>query len=293
MKKIITIILIFAAISQCGDLLSKYDSRFAVNATVADTNIVPGSTIIINENKPLQNPIVKSTVASLIIPGLGQYFNKSEWWKTAAFVGIEVVGIYGYFNWSRQADDIRSEFERWADDHWDMSRWVSDSATLLSAINSNGYPEVNDVIIDGSHHINIRLQDGSITSSDILASNPNFEYVIELRDWDFYEGVGKYDQFVAGWDDALTDWEIIMKKTGGDDELIVMTPNKKEYIQMRDDSNVLYKRAKFAATAIIFNHVFSAVEAFWTANNDNKTIKFKAEPKVSVYSQELTLAWSF
>ena len=45
-----------------------------------------------------------------------------------------------------------------------------------------------------------------------------------------------------------------------------MTPNKKHYINLRNDSNVLYRNAKFALTAVVFNHIFSALDAFLSAN---------------------------
>ncbi|MFC1760293.1 hypothetical protein ACFLZD_02090, partial [Candidatus Neomarinimicrobiota bacterium] len=189
-----------------------------------------------------------------------------------------------------KADDITKEYENWADEHWDMNSWVNGSALLLSDIQREN-PSVNDVRIDGSHHITI-IVNGKYESSHILLDNPNIDYT-ELRDWDFYEGIGKYDQFVAGWDDARSNWEIIHKTIkDGEDELIIMTPNKQHYVELRNDSNVLYKNAKFAASALLFNHIFSALDALWDANK-NKELSYKLDVSIGSESNYVIKGISF
>jgi len=259
------------------DLSNNIDNRFVTKIVLENFGGRTHNSILQKKNYR-SNPL-KPMIASVAIPGLGQYLNKSPWWKTALFVGVEIAGIAGYISWNNEGDDVTKKYENWADEHWDMNSWVNGSAILLSDINSNGYPEVNDVRIDGSHHILLQMIEGSYISSDIFATNPNFEYKIELRDWDFYEGIGKYDQFVAGWDDA-NDWEIVYKNiTGGEDELIVMTQHKQHYLELRNDSNVFYKNAKFAASAILFNHIFSALDALWSGNK-NRELSYKLDVSI-------------
>lgn len=273
MRKIITIFIIFSTIVCGEDLLNNYDNRFATKIDL--TNLVHNSIFSDSLDINSKQSILKPMIASLVIPGFGQYINCSPWWKTALFAGVEVAGIAGYISWTNKADDITKEYENWADHHWDMRRWVNDSAILLSDIKSNGYPNVNDVRIDGSHHITIIIN-GKYESSEILLENPNIEYV-ELRNWDFYEGIGKYDQFVAGWDDAKSNWEIVNKNIrNGEIELIVMTPHKQHYIELRNDSNILYKNAKFAVSALLFNHIISALDALWNANK-NKELSYSLD----------------
>ena len=265
------ITLLFTSTIFCQEYSLNIDNRFANNIKFSREL---DDTIVENNKKSLAKPMI----ASLVVPGLGQLMNKSPWWKTAIFAGIEVAGIAGYFVWTNKADNITDEYERWADGHWDVKRWVSDTQYLSSDIKTNGYPEVNDVIINGSHHIIIVI-DGKQQSSDILATNPNIDY-IELRDWDFYEGIGKYDQFVAGWDDAKSEWSIVRKNIeNGSDELLVMTPNKSHYLNLRNDSNVLYKNAKFAASTLLFNHILSAIEALWSANK-NKELSYNLDVSI-------------
>jgi len=257
MKKLLLTLFIISSFAHSE---KDYLTKFAVN--IEHLNSLESS--LSSTEKQID---LKPMAASIVVPGLGQLINKEPIWKTALFFGIEVVGLASYFSWTNQADNLTSEYKDWADAHWNMERWVGNSSTLMSIIQSNGYPEVDDILIDGSHHITI-VVDGVHRSSDILTDDPDIDYV-EIRDWDFYEGIGKYDQFVAGWDDALTDWDIVEKDiSNGQVELIVMTPNKQYYLDLRNDSNILYRNAKFALTAVVFNHVFSALDALW--NTDNK-----------------------
>jgi hypothetical protein len=283
------IILITLSTIVCGEnSLNNIDNRFAIKFDL--TNLVNNSKFSDSLDIKSKTSSLKPMIASVVIPGFGQYLNQSPWWKTAIFVGVEVVGIAGYVTWTNKADDITKEYENWADEHWDMNSWVNGSAILLSDIQREN-PSVNDVRIDGSHHITI-IVNGKYESSHILLDNPNIDYT-ELRDWDFYEGIGKYDQFVAGWDDARLNWEIIHKTIkDGEDELIVMTPNKQHYVELRNDSNVLYKNAKFAASALLFNHIFSALDALWDANK-NKELSYKLDVSIGSESNYVIKGISF
>ena len=279
MKKILLLIIIFSNVIFSEDLINNLGNRFAVK--INSENLLHNPLLIDSIDFKSENNLklpLKPMIASLLIPGSGQYINRSPLWKTALFVGIEVAGIVGYISWTSKADNITKEYENWADDHWHMDSWVNGSAILLSDIQSSGYPQVDDVKIDGSHHITI-IVNGKYESSEILLENSNIDY-IELRDWDFYEGIGKYDQFVAGWDDAKSNWEIIHKNIkDGEDELIVMTPNKQHYLELRNDSNILYKNAKFVASALLFNHILSALDALWSANK-NKELSYKLDVSI-------------
>ena len=288
MRNTIIILLTLSTIIYGENSLNKIDNRFAVKFDL--TNLVDNSEFSDSLDIKSKTSSLKPMITSLVIPGFGQFLNQSPWWKTAIFVGVEVVGIAGYVTWTNKADDITKEYENWADDHWDMESWVNGSAILLSDIQSNGYPDVNDVRIDGSHHITI-IVNGKYESSHILLDNSNIDYT-ELRDWDFYEGIGKYDQFSAGWDDA-NDWEIVYKNIkDGEDELIVMTPNKQHYLDLRNDSNILYKNAKFAASVLLFNHIFSALDALWDANK-NKELSYKLDVSIGSESNYVIKGISF
>jgi len=62
-----------------------------------------------------------------------------------------------------------------------------------------------------------------------------------------------------------------------------MTPHKRHYLDLRNDSNVLYKNAKFVASALLFNHILSALDAMWYANK-NKELSYKLDVSIGTES---------
>ncbi len=221
---------------------------------------------------------------SLVVPGLGQVYNKDSWLKIGVFAGIEIASIASYYNFSQKADQIRIDYEEFADDHWSLDDWVWNT---ISFENQNtSYP---DVTIDGTHSLLIHLvgqyaiDHGEYITSDSLDTYPDWvdvEGVSVIRDRDFYENIGKYDQFVAGWSDFdPSDVKTIEKDVGDSIEILVTTDLKDEYLDMRYDSNNYLKMANYAITAIMFNHVISAIDAVFIANRNksDKARKMKTD----------------
>ncbi len=219
---------------------------------------------------------------SLIFPGLGQWYNKSPLWKISLFSGIEIASIASAVQWMNKADDIRVNYELFADDNWDLETWVYN--TLSTPIGNYA-----DVHIDGTHKLTLKLsgalaeQFGTFVTSDSLEDNAHWVYsgeVAVLRDRDFYENIGKYDQFVGGWTDCYDQansqlWFEVYKDVGDSVETIITTPNKEDYVSQRAKSNDYLNMAKFAISAMMFNHVVSAMDAIWSTQNKNRPKKSK------------------
>ena len=116
-------------------------------------------------------------------------------------------------------------------------------------------------------------------------THPDWIYNDELtlsRDQHFYENIGKYDQFVGGWDD-IEQWYVKEKTVEDTIEIILMTPNKKDYINERDRSNQFLKMANYAVTAIMFNHVISGLEAVFTNQRQARDKAQKSKTDVGLY----------
>jgi len=65
---------------------------------------------------------------------------------------------------------------------------------------------------------------GVFVSSDSLVTHPEWIYSDELsifQDQHFYENIGKYDQFVGGWDDIF-EYYIVEKTVEDTIEIITM-----------------------------------------------------------------------
>ena len=236
--------------------------------------ILTDDTLIVYPARPM--------LYSLIFPGLGQWYNKSPLWKISLFSGIEIASIASAVQWMSKADDIRVNYELFADDNWDLETWVYN--TLSTPIGNYA-----DVHIDGTHKLTLKLsgalaeQFGTFVTSDSLEDNAHWVYsgeVAVLRDRDFYENIGKYDQFVGGWTDCYDQansqlWFEVYKDVGDSVETIITTPNKEDYVSQRAKSNDYLNMAKFAISAMMFNHVVSAMDAIWSTQNKNRPKKSK------------------
>jgi hypothetical protein len=152
-----------------------------------------------------------------------------------------------------------------ADEHWDFNRWVRN--TPLSRWNwENDYqiPDIwnsdlddslmYDIIISGTHSMNV-LYNGQIKSSECFYDSGDCVDFIDyqdndyalldsmevIRDCNFYRNIGRYDQFVGGWDDLVdadssSIWWI--KEEMSEDGyyyVLIMTNNKQEYLNLRQE----------------------------------------------------------
>lgn len=240
-----------------GKPLSNYDNRYSSQFYTQQFTSSEAYGIQVSTGQ--FNKKTLSVIASLILPGTGQIIQQAPIWKSALFAGIEFIALYELWHGKRQAEDLRNKYESFADQYWDVSRWARTSLSLLSEIRLD-YTEVYDVSVIGSHHLLLEV-DGRYISSDTLHYFPELNATV-VRNRDFYENIGKYDQFVAGWDDALNDWYIVEKDVGDYVEIIIQTPHRNSYLNQRKDSNDFFNIANFALTTIIFNHVFSALDAW-------------------------------
>ncbi|MBI4552371.1 MAG: hypothetical protein HY710_08920 [Candidatus Latescibacteria bacterium] len=70
----------------------------------------------------------------------------------------------------------------------------------------------------------------------------------------YYEQIGKYEKFRRGWDDD-------------DPALNGLSPNRRSYVAMRHDMNQAYKWATYSVSAVLVNHLVSAIDAALAARS--------------------------
>ena len=236
----------------------------------------------------------KAMFKSLLIPGWGQFQNKDNWWKTIIFAGVETLGIISAVNFENKAETIRRDFEAFGDKHWTLERWYKNTQKI--------FPDSWHKTIIGTHKLGLKIN-GNYYFSDKLADlikSYTWTEITVLRDRNFYENIGKYDQFVGGWDDVYDDpfdsegsWYTIKK---GNVESIILTEQKNYYRSLRHDSNILKHYSKYSVSAVMFNHLASALEAAYTANKKDQNLpKFglNYDPlnKWGVGGVQITYAW--
>ena len=219
-------------------------------------------------------------ILSAILPGTGEYYLGHKY-RAFLFWGIEAIALGTWYSYSKEGENLQNKYRQYASEHWSMARWLKDyykwKNTSIDSIfiePNGGYPE----IWDNHHYINFEWGKNRniITStsdefinifSDLCCYNYDIDVVEDflldgnykiVNDHNFYENIGKYDLFFAGWDDNDSLF-VIIKEDGG--ELIAMSPHKKFYRELWTSSNEdYYLMAKYAISILTVNHVASMID---------------------------------
>ncbi len=189
--------------------------------------------------------VAKAFALSLLVPGAGQFYTGSKL-KGAIFLGIEALGWLGYFKYDGEGDDLTAQYEQYARTHWvEQAYW--DNLNTHRGIEKWHDDDVFP------HHLPY-----TITENGDTVANVNHEY---------YENIGKYDQFVWGWDDLQQIESPINSTTP---EVSFTSARRYEYVGMREDANKKYDHARAAGIVVIANHLVSALEAAFAAKSYNR-----------------------
>lgn len=174
--------------------------------------------------------VKKAFLYSLIVPGSGEFYAGSKI-KAAIFFGLDVTFWALYFNYHGKGKDKETEYRGFADNHWledDYIQWLYDTYNITSDQEPYVIPGTTDTVYF-SHH----LPD---TKTD-----------------QYYEMIGKYEQFSEGWDDFDS-----------------TSLNRDVYLGMRRDSNDFLNKAKYTAMFSLANHILSAFDAALMVKKYNK-----------------------
>lgn len=219
-----------------------------------------------------KSPILAG-VLSAAVPGAGEYYTES-YWKSVAFVGVEVAMWVTYAIYNGKGDRQTDLFQQFADDHWSVVRyadWIEQNigqlnpdASGCSGIVTNSNPNVPPwERVDWNRLNNCEEQVGARTGNGFTHRLP------PRPDQQYYELIGKYPQYAAGWDDGTN-------ITPGDIVRSNVPKNFLDYSLMRGKANDLYNIASTAASVLVANHILSALDAAWSATRFNKSVKMSA-----------------
>ncbi len=190
--------------------------------------------------KPVQRSAGKAMLFSAVVPGTGQFYNKS-WLKGLAFVGIEAGAIAINAIYSQRGNEQEDIFERYADVHWSEEEYwrsLADDAKERYGLTI----DVND-------------RQGLIEYERAHFSH----FLPDTKNQTYYENIGKYSQFNAGWDDSSS------RKANQKD-----SANRESYTIMRKKANDQFKIATYGASTILINHVLSMFDAAYSTYRFNR-----------------------
>jgi len=208
-----------------------------------------GPTETISPKKPML-----AAALSAAVPGAGEFYSGS-WIKGTVFLAIEVAAWVGYKHYTDKGNDLRTTFRHYADTHWFKLGENPANPSL-------GY-DPNDPTVPSTHGLP------------------------ESKTQQYYEMIGKYDQFEKGWDD----WSkgVLVRPD--------ITPHRDYYESMRHDHNDQLINASRCTMAALTNHLLSAVDAAWTVHRHNRSIRAALRTDVIMAQSEavpalsLRMAW--
>ena len=207
---------------------------------------------------------------SFIVPGWGQLNNKDPLWKPILFFGIESIAIGSNLHFTKKSNNYKSDFENYADLHWDLQRWFENTKII--------FPDNWSDIIVGTHKLGLQINGRYFSTNTLesLSRQHSWSDILVVRDRDFYENIGKYDQFVGGWsddfDNPFDDKGNWFSEEKGDVESVVLTKRKNYYRNLRHKSNINSSYARYAVSALMLNHIASGFDALINNYNINSKI---------------------
>ncbi len=260
---------------------------------VLDTSLTAPSTLGGEEKSP-----VLAGVLSLALPGAGEVYSQT-YVKAAVFAAVEITSWIVAYSYNRKGDRQTDDFERFANLHWNASKyanWVLNNLSVLDPpeagnqinwgdrIYPNGY-DPNDPPRDVPPYHDMSWRELNALEDNVRGvPNNGFSHLLPpWNDQQYYELIGKYDQFSRGWDDAADD---ILSTS----DLPVRSNSQRfyQYAKMRAQANDYYDVAGTFVSVAVINHIVSAIDAFWSASKFNSNLH--AELKMRVQPTQFGVA---
>jgi len=200
-----------------------------------------------------------------IIPGTGEFYAKS-FIKAAIFFAVEAGLWTAYAVNQNKGNSQTDSYESYANQNWDVYKyagWLKDQSFSGA-----------DGIILSSDKYELRKQVNIVEAQNFSHQLPPY------GEQQYYELIGKYQNFVVGWSDA--DLNVVNRNNYGSYKTQMFT----DYSYDRQAANDYYNKASTSLTLVILNHVLSAADAAWSVSMFNKNIKVKTGVHIeNIYSQ--------
>ena len=201
----------------------------------------------------------RAFLLSALVPGLGEWYAGSKK-RGLAFLGAEAALVGLWAAWKGKGNDLEDQFRTVADEHWDPLNYlawrgstISNNSSITHALPCSS--EVVNVYIPARNEWMQQQQTSGLGSAAFGGCEPS-----QIQQ--YYELIGKYNQFAAGWTD------LVRLSTGNaaapaevDSVENFHSERRLRYEDQRDESNRFLKRASTVTGVILINHVISAIDA--------------------------------
>lgn len=229
--------------------------------TDADYENAPG-TFPARPDLPSRKSPVLAGILSLAIPGVGEVY-AGNYLLAGLFAALEATGWYFAMRENNRGDDATDVYEGYADQNWSVvkyAEWLNANAHLFPGGDKAVHIDINP---DASLPPWQRVNWDQMHTTEMAI--PQFSHRLPPHgDQQYYELIGKYNQYSYGWND----------KNEGD--YWNASSNFLYYSGLRGDANRHYDNASGIINLIIVNHFLSAIDAAWAAARVNKDIEFRS-----------------
>jgi hypothetical protein len=230
-----------------------------------------------------KNPWIAGLL-SLAVPGAGEWYSDSKL-KGAVFFGVEVASWVTAHIYDKKGDHQTDVFQDFANEHYNASQYALWTMNHLGALNPDlagdkssyfGLIFPNGDSTEGPPYRNMNWEELNSMERDIAVVGNGYTH--ELPYWgqqQFYELIGKYEQFSRGWDDS--------DPADPPNKVNPIQSTSKEmfvYAAMRANANHYYDiSATFVSIAVI-NHIVSALDAYLTTKSHNTALHAEVNMRI-------------
>lgn len=259
MKLLLTFLLYGFALSAQSD---GFYSTGAVKLDYKQVKLIKQEESKINLLLPQKKSPVIAGLLSLVFPGAGEFYSE-DYLKAGIFAGVEIAIISVALIYESKGDDQTASFQKVADSRWSVVKY----AEWLNRFKGTNIPIDPNPSLPPWERVNW----DSLNSAESIFSHR----LPRHGEQQYYELIGKYHQYTAGWD------SFDPNNVDNSD----LPPIFTEYSQMRGKANDYYNISSKAIIGLYINHFLSTLDGFWSAVSYNKNLQ------VSVRMDEANYAY--
>ena len=224
----------------------------------------------------------KAFFLSFLLPGLGETYVGSK--RGILFLGIEAVSWWLYMTNTNEGNDLEDDFQRFANTKW---HYTDTTDSQGNEIDTNYWKWVQyhfrqiglpDDIDTNDHALIDEQLEQTVQNSRSSIFGYSIHNLPPKKTQQYYEMIGKYPQFVYGWEDIgdPSTNPTIRNEDGSINynEAIqnINSPLRAQYENMRDDSNKKLKAGQRGIHIMLLNRVVSAIHAARLAYHHNQKL---------------------
>ena len=243
-----------------------------ISAGPEDSTAGVKSIMVHNEadHSGLKSPFLGGAL-SLLVPGAGEFYSE-RYVKAGIFFALEVAAITTVIAYNNKGNKKTDEYQQYADQHWSPVRYAK-------YINTHGAPDYGPASANIAINENPTLpfwqqvDFGEINTWESGQHSEGFSHTLPPHgDQQYYELIGKYEQFKSGWDAYPKDAQGVPISDNKDYHSLV-PQQMKDYAFERGKANDFFYIAESVTAFIVVNHVLSAIDGVWSTGRYNKEIR--------------------